>query len=51
LPYQQLKFPDASTNAIGGIKQAARRAAAEKAETSPHLASGVSCNKVAIGSI
>lgn len=37
LPYQQLKFPGTSNSAIDGIKRAARHAAAEKAETSPHL--------------
>ncbi|MCV7045711.1 hypothetical protein H7J08_13685 [Mycobacterium frederiksbergense] len=37
LPYQQAKFPLASKSTIGGIKQAARRAAAEKASTAVGL--------------
>jgi hypothetical protein len=37
LPYQQKKFPNASNSAIDNIKQAARRAAAEKAASTDNL--------------
>jgi ApeA N-terminal domain 1/Apea-like HEPN len=37
LPYQHLKFPSASKNALDRIEQVARRAAREKAETEQNL--------------
>jgi len=37
LPFEQSKFPDASNGAVDRVKQAARRAAKDKAETEQKL--------------